>query len=331
MSELRYNFVSDEWVVLATDRAKRPKDFLKDTGPPKVLPEYKPDCPFCAGNETKTPLELFRIGSKDSWKVRAVYNKFAALSSRGELIHHDSGIYRSCSGVGVHEVIIEHPAHNACLPLLQDAEVADIINVYQQRYCAVRKDKRFEAIIIFKNHGPSAGTSLEHPHSQLIATPVVPPQLNKRRDQSFKFYKNKKSCLLCRIIAEELKAKTRIIEEGKSFVSFIPYAALSPFHLWIIPKRHMGSFDLINQEEVLDLARTLKETLSKLYYGLADPDYNYTLHSLPLKKGEDDYFHWYLSVIPRISQLAGFELGSGMFINTSVPEEGAAFLRGVRP
>jgi UDPglucose--hexose-1-phosphate uridylyltransferase len=149
-------------------------------------------------------------------------------------------------------------------------------------------------------------------------------------EQAVKFFDDTGSCLLCRTLEEELKNKARIVWEAKSFVSFMPYAALSPFHLWIVPKRHMGSFDEMTEEEAADLANTLKATLSKLYYGLANPDYNCTLHSLPLKEKGVEYFHWYISVIPRVSQLAGFELGSGMFINTALPEESASFLRQVR-
>jgi len=330
MSELRYNFVSDEWVVISTERAKRPKDFIKAAVKKDILPERKQDCPFCVGNEDKTPPEVFRIGSKEAWKVRVVYNKYAALSPEGEISRKNAGIYRSCNGIGVHEVILEHPLHNACIPLIKEEEVVDIVKTYQNRYVQVQKDTRFEAIIIFKNNGSSAGTSLEHPHSQLIATPVIPPQLRKRMEQAVKFFDDTGSCLLCRTIDEELKAKIRIVFEGKSFVSFMPYAALSPFHLWIVPKRHMGSFDEITDLEVVDLAQTLKVILSKLYNGLANPDYNYTLHSLPLKEKGVEYFHWYISVIPRVSQLAGFELGSGMFINTALPEESASFLRQVK-
>jgi UDPglucose--hexose-1-phosphate uridylyltransferase len=329
MSELRYNLVSDEWVVVATERAKRPQDFVKATVKKEVLPEHKPDCPLCLGNENMTPPEVFRIGGKDAWKVRVVYNKYAALSPQGEMSRKSSGVYRSCNGIGVHEVIVEHPLHNACIPLLKEKEVADIVKAYQNRYAEVRKDTRFEAIIIFKNNGPSAGTSLEHSHSQLIATPVVPPQLRKRMEQAIKFFASTGSCLLCRTVDEELQAQARIVFENKTFVSFMPYAALSPFHLWIVPKRHMGSFDEMDEAEVMDLAHILKVILGKLYNGLANPDYNFTLHSLPLKERRTKYFHWYISVIPRVSQLAGFELGSGMFINSALPEESAAFLRQV--
>ncbi|MGB6648121.1 MAG: HIT domain-containing protein, partial [Bacteroidota bacterium] len=200
---------------------------------------------------------------------------------------------------------------------------------YRARYRDIRQDDRVEAIIIFKNHGEQAGTSLGHPHSQLAATPVVPTQIRTRVEEATRFFDDTGECVFCQTLREELEDQDRIVCETAHFVAFIPYAALSPFHLWIFPRRHMSSFDDISDIETGDLALVLRTVLSKMYRGLKDPDYNYSVRSLPTRDRNTDYFHWYLTIIPRISRTAGFELGSGMFINSTVPEESAAFLRGV--
>ncbi|MFA5271323.1 MAG: galactose-1-phosphate uridylyltransferase [Candidatus Omnitrophota bacterium] len=327
MSELRCNLISHEWVIIATERAKRPHDFIKAKPKGELLSGYKSDCPFCPGNEKMTPQETFVLKGENSWKVRVVSNKFGALSQTEPLSRNVSGLYSSMSGFGIAEVIIEHPKHNTCLPLMDAKEVEDIVKVYKIRYTEVEKIKGIQSIIIFKNHGPSAGTSLEHPHSQLIATPIVPPQSRSRIQQAVNFFDLTGQCIFCRTLLDELKAKERIILETENFVSFVPYAALSPFHIWIFPKRHSPSFTDISDKELVDFAKILKETVSRLYYGLDNPDFNYTIRSMPVNEKGTEYCHWYLSVIPRVSQPAGFELGSGMFINTALPEESAKFLR----
>jgi len=337
MSELRQNLILRDWVIIATERAKRPEEFVTKNKEKKIMPEHSANCPFCPGKEDKTPPETFRIGDppdgeagKKGWRVRVVYNKFAALTPEGEATRQTCGIYRSMNGVGIHEVIIEHPRHNALTALLGAEEVTDIIRAYKNRYLSARENKHIEAIIIFKNHGPSAGTSLEHPHSQLIATPIVPPQIRNRLEQAVRYFDDTGRCVFCQTLQEELRAKERIIQETNHFVSFIHYAALSPFHIWIFPRRHMASFAAINEEEIKDLAGNLKTTLGKLYYGLDNPDFNYSIRSTPVDEPENAYFHWYLSLIPRLSQTAGFELGSGMFINVALPEKSAEFLRQVK-
>ena len=233
-------------------------------------------------------------------------------------------------GFGIHEVIVEHPKHNTYLPLMTDEEAVNIIATYKARYLDIEGKKGIEAIIIFKNHGPSAGTSLEHPHSQLIATPIVPPQARNRIDRAMNYYDFTGKCIFCQALEEELRAKDRIILETDDFVSFMPYAALSPFHIWIFPRRHAPTFAGITDGEMRDLARNLKTTIGKLYYALDDPDLNYTINSIPVCEKGKEYYHWYISIIPRVSKIAGFELGSGMFINASLPEESARFLRQVK-
>ncbi len=241
-----------------------------------------------------------------------------------------NSIYISMGGFGSHEVIIENPRHNTSIALMSDAEVEDIIRTYKSRYTVLEDTPGIEAVIIFKNHGPGAGTSLEHPHSQLIATPIIPPQIRNRIEMAQDFYEKNGHCVYCETIKEELRAKTRVVFETEHFVSFLPYAGFLPFVAWICPKRHESSFAEIDEAEIDDLARSLKTTLQKLYYGLDNPDFNYTIRSCAVKDGGRKYLHWFLNIIPRITQPAGFELGSGMFINSSLPEESAEFLRQVK-
>ena len=329
MTELRQNLITKDWVIIATDRAKRPDQFSQLDKPQKVLHSYKDDCPFCAGNEALTGPESFRLDDANGWKVRAVPNKYPALSPEGEKVRKTQGIFRSLSGVGYHEVIIDNPRHDLTTALMSVEDVANIIKVYQQRYSEIRKDSRVQTILIFKNHGKGAGTSLEHPHSQIAATPIVPYELRIRIQEAMRYFDDMGECLFCRTLAEELAAGERIIFESQHFVAFIPYAALSPFHIWIFPRRHSSSFDDITDEEMADLALNMKTVLAKVYFGLNNPDYNYNIRSIPTDELRTDYFHWYIAIVPRVSLVAGFELGSGMFINTSLPEESAAFLRSV--
>ncbi len=329
MPELRQNLITRDWVIIASERANRPNEF-KRSRELIAAPKYQADCPFCPGNEHLTGKELGRLGSSDRWTVRVVPNKFPALSSEGERLRKTHGIFRSMSGIGIHEVVVEHPRHDLTTALLSDAEVTDIITMYRMRYEAIRHDQRVEAIVIFKNHGESAGTSLYHPHSQIAATPVVPSQIRTRIDEAIRYFDDHGECLFCCTLREELASGERIIEEGKHFVAFHPYAALSPFHTWIFPRRHMSSFDSITEGEIPDFAHVLRTVLARFYHGLNDPDYNYVIRSIPTESKQTDYFHWYLTIIPHVSRTAGFELGTGMYINTALPEESAKFLRAVR-
>jgi UDPglucose--hexose-1-phosphate uridylyltransferase len=330
MSQLRQNLISREWVIIATERAKRP-DLFSKSREFKKIPTLEPTCPFCAGNEEKfTPEETYRHSEGSQWKVRVIPNRYPALAKEGERTRRLDGIYRTMSGVGIHEVIIEHPRHDITTALLEPDEVADILRCYRSRYQEIRKDPRVESIIIFKNHGEAAGASLQHPHSQLVATPIVPSQVRDRINDAIHFFDDMGECVFCHTIRQELAAQERVVCKTDHFVSFVPFAALSPFHIWLFPKRHMSSFDDINDKEIDDLAINLKTTLAKLYYGLTDPDFNYCIRSVPTDDRQTDYFHWYLSIVPKVTRPAGFEMGSGIFVNTSVPEESAKFLRDVK-
>ncbi len=325
MSELRLNLVTREWVIIATERAKRPMDFSNSLLKPP-LPEHLPSCPFCPGNEHKTPKEKFRLPDDGSWRIRVVENKYPALSG-GEVKRSVEGIRRKVTGAGIHEVIIESRLHNVSTALMELSHLQEVIRTYRSRFIKAHSDPMVEHVIIFKNHGEGAGTSIEHTHSQLIATPVVPIQFRDRVNAAQQFFDNTGDCMLCSILRQEREEGARVIIDTEHFLTFIPYAALSPFHTWIFPKRHSAAFSTISEEEVKDLSYHLKTLLSKCYYGLENPDYNYVIKSSRPQDMENDYCHWYLSVVPRITKAAGFELGSGMFINTSIPEKSAEFMR----
>ncbi len=329
MPEIRQNIVTRQWVIIATERARRPDQFRSTDAPRKDLPPHDAMCPFCPGNEGMTPAETYRFPQFGHWQVRTFPNKFAALSAEGDLIRHVDGVKRTISGVGVHEVIVESPAHNTSMALLTDAEVEKVIAAYLDRYHKVFTDRRVEAVTLFKNHGIAAGTSLFHPHSQLIGTPVIPTEVRERLERALRFYDENGSCIFCATLNDELKDQTRLVAENKHFVAFIPFAALSPFHLWIYPRRHTSSFGMITADEITSFARILRAVLRKLHFGLNDPDFNLVVRTAPRESNHIRYYHWYMSVVPRLSRAAGFELGSGMFINVSRPEDSAAFLRGV--
>jgi UDPglucose--hexose-1-phosphate uridylyltransferase len=330
MPEIRLNVVTREWVIIATERAKRPSDF-RNNKERNHLPHYLPTCPFCPGNERKTPLERFRVPDGDNWKIRVVANKFPALSPEGvKTRREDGGLARMVSGVGLHEVIIETPAHNITTGLLDLPQLEELVRTYRARFMEAHTDGRIEHAIIFKNHGEGAGTSLEHSHSQLIATPIVPIQFRDRVQAALHYFDDTGECIICALTRKDREEGSRIILDTAHFVTLIPYAALSPFHTWLFPKRHSASFASINDEEIKDLAFHLKTILSKFHYGLDDPDYNYVIKSSRPQDAENEYCHWYIGIIPRVTQAAGFELGSGMFINSSLPEKNAEFLRSVK-
>lgn len=331
MSELRLNLVTREWVVISEERARRPTDFLPEEAVPEPPPHLK-TCPFCPGNEDKTPDERFRLDlgpGSEGWLMRVVENKYPALSPEAKLEREIGGTKRSVAGVGNHEVIIESPAHNATLALFETHHIEDLVRVYKNRFIESHRDPRVEHVIIFKNHGERAGTSIRHPHSQLIATPVVPLQFRDRVQAAMHYFDDTGECLMCSIVKRELEEGARVVLDTEAFLTFIPYAALSPFHTWIFPKRHSAAFSDINEDEVAELAVHVRQILKRFYVGLENPDYNLVIRSSRPQDAANEYCHWYVSIVPRITRAAGFELGSGMFINTSFPETSAEFLRSV--
>ena len=330
MPELRQNLATKQWVIIAAERAKRPQQSLEAYRPlTEDYPEYDPNCPFCPGNE-EIEREITRVPAGENWQVRVVHNKYPALQKEGERIRSFDGVHRRISGVGHHEVVIESPRHNLCAALDTPQHLSMVLGTLQSRCCELARDPRVEHIICFQNHGEHAGTSLLHPHSQIIALPVVPYEVRMRAEEARRYFDDIGICVFCQMLHDELRVGERIVAENASFVAFILYAALSPFHTWIVPRRHEASFLYASPTELADLGDILHCVLRKLYCGLHDPDYNYIIRTAPLRDPGHEYLHWYLTVVPRVTRAAGFELGSGMFINTTLPESAAAFLRSVR-
>lgn len=333
MPELRQNIATKEWVIIAKERAKRPDDFVPIVDPPETE-EQIAKCPFCRGHEHLTPPEITSYRSygtkanSPGWWIRIIPNKFAALGPGKDIKRkriEDFFVYMD--GIGEHEVLIESPNHNDSFALMSQKQVEEIFIAFRERMQALCKDEKYEMIIIFKNHGASAGTSVKHPHSQIIATPVTPQHIRHVLEEAMRYFDDNGECVYCKIIEKELLFKERLVLETENFVSFVPFAAKSPFETWILPKVHCSSFELTSPELAKEAAYVAKHTLGKIYTALKNPDYNLIIHSSPCHEKNVEYFHWLIQIMPRISSVAGFELGSGIYINTVIPEEAAKFLR----
>jgi UDPglucose--hexose-1-phosphate uridylyltransferase len=328
MSTMRQDPTTGEWVILATERAKRPHDLARAKTKPEP-PAFLPSCPFCPGNEGKTPKETLVYGNdrKGGWKVRAFANRFPALRADGDTSRRrEHEFFLEMDGVGIHEVIVESPEHNRPLALMEESGVRNVLLAYQERYHALSQMPFVKLVIIFENHGSSAGTSLEHPHSQVIATPVVPRHVRLRHEIAVRYYDNVGRCLYSDLTAQELSVGKRVVMETKGFVVFHPFASHEPFETWIVPKKHQACFGEVLGKNIDDLAHVLRINLLKLYRGLNNPDYNFIIDTAP--SGESaDYYLWHLRIIPRLTEVAGFEIGSGININTALPEETAQFIR----
>lgn len=330
MPQLRQNMATKEWVIIASERAKRPEQFVQASHSLITeRPVYDASCPFCPGNE-ELELEVLRFPQEGAWQLRAVQNKYPALQREGERRQLFDGVRREISGVGYHEVFVESPQHNTAPALESPEQLTLMLKAFQQRGQEIAKDSRIQHIIYFKNHGLRAGSSQLHPHTQLIALPVVPYSVRTRTEEARRYFDDRGTCVFCQMLAHELADGQRIVAQNEKFVAFIPYAAFSPFHLWILSRHHDADFLRVSAEELSALGSLLRKVLRQLHFGLRNPDYNYVIRSVAVRDPGDQYLHWYLTVIPRVTRTAGFEIGSGMFINTALPEESAAFLRAVK-
>jgi len=328
MSELRREPVSGRWVIVATERAARPTDF--ETNPQIIKSSF---CPFCEGNEDKTPPEILAyrdngiMPNTDGWRVRVVPNKFPALQAEGEYLKCEEGIYDMMNGIGAHEVIIESPRHIQSLTSLDNGNVEEVLLCYRDRLVDLKSDERFVYGLLFKNVGFSAGASLDHTHSQLIVTPIVPPLVANEIANAKTFYKHRERCLFCDMIQQEIETDKRVVISTDNFVVFAPFASRFPFETWILPKKHESNFENLQGVEAKELAHVLKSVLTKLEATLDFPPYNYIIHSAPFNVTESEYFHWHIEIIPRLTNIAGFEWGTGFYINPTPPEEAAELLR----
>lgn len=327
--EIRRNLATNYWVIFAPARGKRPHDFIRTAPERELLPEYAADCPFCPGNEellTSIIDEVPCVGD-GNWCTRVVPNKFPALAPDGEADRSVQGIYLSMKGVGRHEVIIESPKHNRQIASMDKTSVIPIVETYHRRYTDILQDKHSMMVVIFRNHGPKAGTSLIHPHSQLIALGWVPSNIRWREDVAERYYDRWGRCVYCDMLRFEMSEGRRSILENPSFFAFIPFAADVPFEVWVIPKTHNANFGDISDSEKEDLADALHRVLKRVHGKLNDPDYNYTINTAARHKSGEPHLHWYVQIRPRLTTKAGFEIGSGISINPSMPESDAEFLK----
>ena len=339
-SQYRYDILQKRWVIISSERGKRPDDFSS----PKDVKESG-FCPFCPGNEEKTPREIAAVRdpgarpNSGNWKVRVVPNKFPALRIEGEPGREAEGIYDRMNGIGAHEVVIETPQHNSNMAERSSEEISLVLQVFRDRVTDLMNDTRFKYILVFKNYGMAAGASLAHPHSQIIATTVTPRTIALELNACREHHQVKERCLICDIIKQELADRDRIIVADERFVAFCPYASRFPFEVFIAPRYHQHDYSLATNHDLRGLAMVIRDVLSRLRRGLDDPPYNFILHTSPNARVEprrSHYwdtikfdFHWHFELLPRLTRVAGFEWGSGFYINPTPPEEAAKFLRGV--
>jgi len=328
MPELRKDPITDRWVIISTERGKRPSDWPSE-------PESRKGgfCPFCPGNEDKTPPEIIANRQEGSppnssgWSVRVVPNKFPALQIEGDLNRRGEGLYDIMNGIGAHEVIIESPNHFSELADLEIDHIRDILLVFRHRILDLKRDQRFKYILVFKNRGTAAGASLEHSHSQLIATPIIPKRVAEELAGARRHFEFKERCIYCDILRQELHSGKRVVVARDNYVAVEPFAPRFPFETWLMPTRHGSHFEETATEQFGDLAATLKETLLRINKTLEYPPYNFVLHTSPLQEPELFEYHWHIEVIPKLTKIAGFEWGSGFYINPTPPEVAAQHLR----
>jgi UDPglucose--hexose-1-phosphate uridylyltransferase len=327
MPELRKDPVIGRWVIISVERGKRPSDFASPSHKRRV----SGFCPFCEGNEYTTPEEITAIRPDGSdpngpgWTLRVVPNKFPALRSEGELEKTGEGIYDRMNGVGAHEVIIETPEHVSSLATMPPERAEDVLRTYHERINALRQDGRIRYVLVFKNEGEAAGASLEHTHSQLIALPIVPKIVKEELIASRQYYDMKERCIFCDIITQELEDGRRVVYENDGYLAVAPYAPRAPFETWILPKKHESSYQ--SGDGFSGLAEVLQRVLRQLDSLLDVPPYNFMIHTSPFTESENEYYHWHIEVMPKLTKIAGFEWGSGFYINPTPPEIAAEYMR----
>jgi UDPglucose--hexose-1-phosphate uridylyltransferase len=328
LPQLRKDPITGRWVIISSERSRRPTDFIRRPVPPPAAAH----CPFDAGNEAKTPPEVLAYrngGGRDQpgWRVRVVPNKFPALRIEGDLDRQGEGMYDKMNGVGAHEIIVETPDHAMSWSEMPEGQIQEVLRAFQDRMNDLKRDSRFRYIILFKNHGEAAGASLEHPHSQLIALPVVPERVREEIEGALRFYQEKDRCIYCDIARQESAAGVRLVSETDRFVVIEPYAPRFPFETWILPRGHASHFESSDAPTLENLAWVLRTTLRKINKTLEQPAYNLIVHSAPVQEGPMPHYHWHIEIAPRLTRIAGFEWGTDFYINPTPPEESARYLR----
>ncbi|RMD93630.1 MAG: galactose-1-phosphate uridylyltransferase [Calditrichaeota bacterium] len=324
MSELRKDPIIGRWVIISTERGKRPSDWIDES---KI--KGAGFCPFCPGNEDKTPPEIFAIRPNGSlpnapgWEIRVVPNKFPALHIEGELTRRGEGLYDMMNGIGAHEVVIESPNHTDDLADLSVPHISNILKIFRDRVLDLKKDQRLKYVLIFKNQGLSAGASLEHTHSQLIATPIIPKRVSEEMEGSQHYYKLKERCIFCDIIRQEMQVQRRVVISTETYVVLEPFAPRFPYETWILPIQHYSHYESMPEKMYVDLAEVLKDILVRINAILGYPPFNFIIHTSPIQDPPYFEYHWHIEIIPKLIRIAGFEWGSGFYINPTPPEVAA--------
>lgn len=330
MGELRLDPMTARWVIISTEKDYSPKDYIIES--PKITGG---DCPFCIGSEKMTPPEVDADRPTNTkpdtpgWETRTVPNKFPALKNEPDLNRTGVGMFDMMNGIGEHEVIIEDTDHNLQLADLSVDQIKKVVHVYKRRSIALGQDDRFKYVLIFKNYGSAAGASLEHSHTQLISLPVTPKRVMEELECAHKYFDYKERCVFCDILKQETDYRHREILENDDFVAFCPFASRSPFEISIIPKKHQAYFTEITEKEIDSFSQILKEILMRMKIALSDPPYNFIIHTTPLNGNGDlhEHYHWHVEIMPKLSKIAGFEWGSGFYINPTSPETASKYLR----
>lgn len=319
-------------MIISTDRQRRPDDFCREGG----TTIGRDECPFCPGRESLTPPEIlaYRPGGSapngPGWDLRVVPNKFPALRVEGTLERRGEGMFDRMSGIGAHEVIIETPDHDRTLAAMSDAEIERVLWAYRERTLDLRRDSRLRHVLVFKNQGAAAGASLSHTHSQLIATPIVPDFMREEIVGARRHFAIKERCIFCDMIAQELADGRRVVQDNADVVALAPFAPRFAFETWLLPKRHGARFEEAPRSELENVTRLLKSTLQRLDRALEKPPYNLVIHTAPFGEGMADLYHWHIEILPKITRVAGFEWGTGFYVNPTPPEEAAEVLRAVK-
>ncbi len=322
---LRQDPVTGRWVIIARNRADRPDDFA-DSAPQRSNVR----CPFCRGHEDLTPTEIAVYPEEadvDDWQVRVIPNRYPALVDDAPESRSPGGIYQSVAGIGIHEVIVETPEHVASLTDLNERQLDWTFAAYRDRMMALGADERLAYVLVFKNVGPAAGASLHHSHSQVIATPIVPIIVQEELSGSQSFFDSQGQCIYCRMIEQESADGQRLVAESDHFIAFCPFAARFPFETWILPQAHRSRFERTDAARLSECALLTREVVARIESVLDRPAYNYLIHSAPFDTGRLGHYHWHVEVFPRLTKAAGFEWGTGYYINPTPPEEAAEQLR----